>query len=156
MEKFALSHTMLYAKGWYKTYDSKSKNKTIWDDLRVIMSLDDYSGDIMSKTDITYVILHQCQKLDVRAFKDLAAFATGISKDMCWKHGYVTTDHKWLIKDGEVVPEYDYFEAIVHYCLSSLRYLDKATHGKLPMPDYIKGLPRKNGLSNQTLKQFFA
>jgi len=55
MEKFTLHHAALYAKGWYKRYQKK---RTIWDDLKIIMTLDGYSGEYMSKGDIVSVMLN--------------------------------------------------------------------------------------------------
>jgi|ERR1035437_2417260 hypothetical protein len=157
MEKFTLFQTALYAKNWYKRYQNKN---TIWDDLKVILTLDGYSGEYMNKGDIVNVILNQCQRLDVMAFKDLSMFANGISKDYCWRHGYYTNDHHWAKKNKEEqLPEYDYYEAIVRYCLSNLVSTDLKTlceTDKLPPPDYKKGLKRSDGISNKKLKEMFA
>lgn len=154
MEKFKLFHVALYAKGWYK----RENKKTIWEDLRVILSLDGYCGKHMEKGDIVGNILNHCQRLDMRAFKELTAFADGISRSYCWKHGYYTTDHTWAIRKKEVLPEYDYYEAIVRYCLSNIQCADMkelCVITNLPMPDYKNGLPRKNGISDKKLKEMF-
>jgi hypothetical protein len=153
-ETFKLFHVALYAKHWYK----RENKKTIWEDLQVILDLDGYYGEGMNKGDIVGNILNHCQRLDIRAFKDLSAFANGISKDYCWRHGYYTQDHTWAIRNKEVLPEYDYYEAIVRYCLSNIQCADiKELCGvdRLPMPDYKKGLPRKNGITDKKLKEFF-
>jgi len=62
-------------------------------------------------------------------------------------------------KEGEVLPEWNYFEAIIHYCLSNLS-TTKTTDllgegGCFPMPDYEKGLKRSTGISNNEVKNFF-
>lgn len=153
--KFTLYHLCLYAKGWYK----RENKKTIWEDLQVIMSLDDYSGEFMDKYDIVSVMLDHCQRLDVRGFKDLGLFANGIAPSQCWKYGYYTKDNASWVKDSKDLPDYDYYEAIVRYCLSTLVGTEiKAIvgEGKLPKPDYTKGLPRKNGISDKKLKELFA
>lgn len=153
MDKFKLYHVTLYSKGWYK----RENNKTIWEDLRVILSLDGYCGEHMEKGDIVGNILNHCQRLDIRAFKELSTFADGISKSYCWKYGYYTSDHNWAKKKGETLPEYDYYEAIVRYCLSNLMSTKTSELGidKLPMPDYKNGLPRKNGVTEKKLKEMF-
>lgn len=155
MEKFTLFQTALYAKGWYKRYQN---NRTIWDDLKIILTMDGYSGEYMSNTDIVSVMLNQCQRLNMRAFKDLSVFANGISKSYCWKHGYFTNG--WIFqKKGEELPEYDYYEAIIRYCLSNLVSADSkelcGEGNKMPAPDYTKGLKRSDGISNKKLKEMF-
>ena len=157
MEKFKLYHTALYAKGWYKRYQKK---RTIWDDLKIIMSLDGYSGEYMSKGDIVSVMLTQCQRLNMRAFKDLSMFADGISQSFCWRHGYYTKGCLWMVNPkNEELPEYDYYEAIVRYCLSHLVMAEhKELTGdgnRLPKPDYTKGLKKSDGISNKKLKEMF-
>ena len=155
MEKFTLFQTALYAKGWYKRYQKK---RTIWDDLKIILTMDGYSGEYMDKTDIVSVVLNQCQRLNTPAFKDLTMFANGISRAYCWKHGYFTKD--WMFqKRGEELPEYDYYEAIIRYCLSNLVMAETkelcGEGNKLPGPDYTKGLKRSDGISNKKLKEMF-
>ena len=39
MEKFTLQHTVLYSKGWYK----RENNRTIWEDLQILLEKDGYS-----------------------------------------------------------------------------------------------------------------
>ena len=155
MDKFNLYHTALYAKGWYK----KENKRNIWEDLKIIMSLDNYCGDIMDKNDITGVILSQCQKLDTRAFKDLLTFASSISPDNCWRYGYATKENvHWSSKPIVDLPKYDFKEAIVRYCLSNLMSCDIKTLcgvDKLPKPDYTKGLSRKNGVTNKKINELF-
>ena len=154
MDKFTLYHVTLYAKGWYK----RENKKTIWEDLQVMLSLDNYSGELMDKGDIVALILNHCSRLDTRPFKELTEFANGISPSYCWKYGYFTKGNAIWRRDNEKLPDYDYYEAIVRYCLSNLSCTEikNITNGKLPMPDYIKGLPRKNGITNKKLKEVFA
>jgi len=155
-KKFTLYQLALYAKGWYK----RENKRTIWQDLQVIMSLDGYSGEWMHHQDIVSVMLDQCQRLEVRGFKDLALFANGISPTQCWKYGYYTTEANWMVKTHKDLPEYDYYEAIVRYCISTLVSTDIKTlvgEGKrLPNPDYKNGLPRKNGITDRKIKEMFA
>ena len=155
--KFTLYHLALYAKHWYK----RSPKKTLWDDLAIIMSLDNYSGEYMSKSDMVFVILNQCQRLNIRAFNDLHEFATGVAKENVWKYGYYTKDCNWLVNKEPNLPEYDYPEAIIRYCLSNLLSCDKKTltgdeNGKLPMPNYKTGLYKNDGITKKKLKEMFA
>jgi len=154
MEKFTLFHTALYSKGWYK----RENRKTIWEDLKVILTLDDYNGQYMSNGDIVSILLMHCQRLNTRAFSDLDIFANGISKDYCWKYGYYTKGANW-VRDSDKLPEYDYLEAIARYCLSNISTSDIKTlcgeGGRLPMPNYEKGLPRKNGITDKKLLTHF-
>ena len=154
--KFTLYHLCLYAKGWYK----RENKKTIWEDLQVIMSLDDYSGEYMDKYDIVSVTLDHCQRLNVRGFNELGLFANGIAPSQCWKFGYYTKENAMWVRENEKLPTYDYYEAIIRYCLSNLMSTDIKTlvgeGGKLPRPDYTKGLPRKNGINEKKLKEMFA
>lgn len=156
MEKFTLHHTALYSKGWYKRYN----NKTIWQDLQIMLTLDGYSGDLFSNKDILRVILAQCQRINMPAFTDLYSFVNGISENECWKYGYYTKNHTWIkANPKKELPEYDNNEAIVRYCLSNISMLSPnqlSESGKLPRPDYVKGLPRKNGISDKKINELFA
>ena len=153
MEKFKIFHVALYAKGWYK----RENKKTLWEDLRVILTLDGYYGECMSENDIVYNLLNHCQRLEIRGFKELTTFVEGIHPSNCWKYGYYTNNYLFIRK-GDVLPEYNYNEAVVRYCLSTLVSTDLKTLcglDKLPMPDYKNGLPRKNGITDKKLKEMF-
>lgn len=158
MQKFNILHFALYSKGWYK----RNNKRTIWEDLQLILTLDNYSGKYMEKGDIVGVILNQCQRLDMNAFKNLSTFADGISQSYCWKYGYYTKGNAIWIKEHETLPEYDYYEAIVRYCMSNVANCDIKTMlgdetKHPPMPVYTKqGLSRPNGLKEKRLKEMFA
>jgi hypothetical protein len=156
MKKFKLLHITLYAKKWYKRYDG---DNTIWDDLRVIFDLDDYNGEFMSKNDMVMIMLNHCQLLDVRAFTDLNSFASGICRESSWRCGYRYDGMPFQRDDEQNLPEWDYHEAIIHYCLSNLSITETVKlvgeGGCLPMPNYDKGLKRRKGISNKNLKELF-
>lgn len=151
MKKFPLKHLLLYSKGWYKTFNPNSKNKTIWDDMKAVFTADGFSGEHMSRNDMISILLGRCQELtDVRGF-ELRYFVEGISKEDSWKSGY-------FVKDSCVNPteeEYDYLTAILYYCLSQIRFMDNSYYDKLPRPDYKNCLPKRNGITEKTLKDFF-
>lgn len=151
VNKFPLKHLLLYSKGWYKTFNPNGKNKTIWDDMKAVFTADDYDGDQMKKTDMISVLFNHCQQLkDVRGF-ELLQFANGISEHNCWQVGYYVKGNKWRESDEE----YDYYTAILYYCLSVLQFIEPLTYAPLPMPDYENCLPRKNGITDEDLKRFF-
>jgi hypothetical protein len=155
MEKFSLFHVALYAKHWYK---QEHGGNTIWDDLKVMFTLDDYQGEFMNKNDMVNVLLNHCQCLKVRAFTDLTQFVSGIAEENSFKFGYLT-DGYWLQSKGEVLPKWDYKEAIVRYCLSNLSITDSKTivgeGGKFPKPNYNMGIKRNKGVSDKALKDYF-
>lgn len=153
MKKFSLLHLALYSKNWYK----KCNKQSIWDDLKVILTLDGYGGEYFTNGDITRVILTQCQHIEMNAFKSMYDFAIGVSKDDCWKYGYYTKGNTYNNKKDSELPEYDYNEAIVRYCISNLMMTELSEFAKhLPMPDYKKGLRRPDGVSKKKLKEMFA
>ncbi len=108
----------------------------------------------MSKNDMVNVMLNHCQLLNVRAFSDLTQFASGIEKGNSYKNGYQYEGMPFQ-KEGTTYPEWDYKEAIIRYCLSSLRFIDKDVLPKLPFPDYVRGLKKRSDITNKSLKEHF-
>ncbi len=157
MSKFGLLHITLYAKNWYKRYDG---GNTIWDDLKVMFELDNYNGEWMTKNDMVNVMLNHCQMLDVRAFTDLTAFASGVDKGNSYQYGYRYEGMPFQREDEKDLPEWDYQEAIIYYCLSNLSITETykiLVEGEMfPMPDYEKGLKRRSGISDKALKDMFS
>lgn len=137
--KFKLLHLALYAKGWYKRFNPKSKRKTIWDDIRQTMIGDDYSGEFMTKHDMVSVILNQCQKIQTPSLQNLSILLTEISEENIWKYGYR-------------FDKYDYWEAILYYCLSNIRMMSNDDYEPLPSPD-PKVLPLAHGISLKKINQ---
>lgn len=161
--KFTLHHTALYAKGWYKQYQNHplSSRKEIWDDLRKTLSKDDYSGDIMSKNDILYVILHQLEQLDLQCFKPTTLLSE-IKDYNCWKYGYETKTNSFrgtIDKDYiSKLPDYDMDLAILYYCLSCIKLMDKKRLGwdeEKPYPDYKNCLPKPNRIKQKQYETVF-
>lgn len=157
--KFKLLHFALYSKGWYKKFHPKSKRKTIWDDLKCTMTADDYSGEYMTKSDIVFVILDHCNRIDKPTFKDLIQIISGIAKENCWKFGYYTIENCNWAKDRLeylTFPEYDYWEAVVRYCMSNIANLSREELGidSFPSPD-PNVLPISNNIKQKKLTEFF-
>ena len=148
MRTFSLLHVVLYAKDWY----AREQNQTIWDDLKVMFTLDDYQGEFMSKNDMINVLLNECQLLDISAF-NLVTFASGIDKRNSFRYGYYTKGCGF--GDDDKLPEWDYHEAIVRYCLSELRFTSKDKLPKMPFPNYKDGLPKRKGITIKNLKDHF-
>jgi len=157
-DKFNLPNLALYSKGWYQ----KENKQTIWEDLKIILTIDGFMGEHMDKSDIVHIILNNCQRINSSAFS-LINYTNGITPDNCWKTGYYTKGCAWLSlkedKEGkaELLPEYDFYEAVIRYCLSNIRFTpnDELGDVKLPKPDYTHGLKRSKGVSKKKLKDFF-
>lgn len=124
--KFALSHLVLYSKNWYKRYDFKSKRKTIWDDLKIILALDGFSNSCL---------------VNHRPFT-IREFAHNIQPDNSWKYRY-----------SPQPTEYNYQEAVVRYIISELTFLEKEQWYPIA-PNYSK-MPRANGTSDELVKEHF-
>lgn len=148
---FKLLHATLYAKMWYETFKPKGKRTSIWDDLRVTLKADDYQSEFMNTGDMTTILLNNYCKLDSRYFTDLAFFVQQISERNCWQYGYYTQG-QYPLRQGSV--PYDMNEAIVYYCLSNLRCMEADKLPPLPKPNFDV-LPRRRGISNKTVNEFF-
>lgn len=156
MKKFTLSHLVLYSKGWYKTHDNheKSPRKNIWDDLKQVLSNDFYmdmdKSGYEQRERITSLIVDRCSQINNNHFS-LNNFYVGISEGECWKYGYPTIKNNFY--NGNF-PEYDYYEAVVRYCLSGLCYLS-TNEWVVVKPDFKKILPRKNRVSQNKVEKLF-
>lgn len=156
-EKFNLGHVALYAKHWYKRFNKQglSKRKTIFDDLKCCMTADGYCGEFMSDTDVISILLTHCKRINKRAFTDLSEFFFGIQDYSVWKNGYYTKTNDMFNRKRDDNPDYDYNTAVVYYCLSNIACLGVDEIGmKLPTPDYKNCLPRRNGITDKSLKRF--
>jgi hypothetical protein len=62
-----------------------------------------------------------------------------------------------MFSRNETLPKYDQKEAIIRYCMSNVSNCSKKELGveNLPFPNYEKGLPRKNGITDKDLKEIF-
>ena len=111
---FPLSHTVLYAKNWYK------RTEDIFEDLKKILELDGYSA--FNKRDVFQILVNKAENFDHHELK-LRQVLEGIHPKVCWKVGYYTNECTW-IKDFETYPEYNYITAVVYYILSILSSLE--------------------------------
>jgi hypothetical protein len=117
MEKFKLSHLTLYAKGWYQ------KSDDIWNDLKEILKLDDYTP--FTNYDVYSIILNSFQNFNNQRSTELKEVLNGIHPNNCWKYGYFVKDnHQWFNDKIEDLPNYDMQTAFIYYVLSSLRFLE--------------------------------
>ena len=150
MKEFKLNHTVLYAKKWYAR---NADGRTIWQDLQKTISADGYSGELMDKYDIVTMILDECQNLGTRPF-ELLQFANGISKENCWRNGYAV--YVGFGENTKQLPEYDYWESIVRYCLCHLSITETSKLGiKLTRPDFEKCLPPQRQYREEELSEIF-
>ena len=111
---FPLSHTVLYAKNWYK------RTEDVFEDLKKILELDGYSP--FTNGDVFSILVNNVERFDCREF-ELRQVLTGIHPKECWKVGYYTNECTW-VKDFEKLPKYDYTVAVVYYILSALTFLE--------------------------------
>jgi len=135
MEKFRLTHVALYAKNQYQI-------RNIWEDLRKCLTGDDYFGEGMTNYDIAHIIMNNTERLPNHGHansKNIMSVLDAISKEECWKIGYYTKDSPWA-KGYEHI-EYDYYEAIVRYCLSRLRMTEVKDFEGLTLVPNEKVLP---------------
>lgn len=112
---FKLTNVTLYAKGWYKQTDN------IWDDLKKILELDDYTP--FTKHDVFNIIVLRFEEVECRQ-SELSQVLIGIHHRECWKVGYYTKGNCDWLKDQNL-PEYDMATAVIYYILSALRDFDK-------------------------------
>ena len=145
-EKFkiwTLSHTVLYAKGWYKA------SEDIFEDLKKILELDDYTP--FTKADIFNILLSSAERFEHQAF-DLREMIIGVHPKECWKVGYHTVD-SFCKRNNEVYPQYNYETAIVYYILSILRNLE-TEKWNVVTPKYSK-FPKNPEISiKRVIEQF--
>jgi hypothetical protein len=144
MKQFQLSHLALYAKGWYLKTDD------IWEDLKKILELDNYSP--FSKMDVYNIIVSSFQDSELYRITDLKEVLTGIHPSNCWKYGYYTNSCNW-VKGFESLPEYDMSTAFIHYVISSLRFL-KTEDFKFATPKY-KLYPKNPDISLKKVIEMF-
>jgi hypothetical protein len=112
-KKFNLPQVALYAKNWYKRSDN------IWDDMKKLLTADGYYGDSMVKEDIITVVSNHCFALDDHSFQ-ISTFINSMIPSYTWKFGYYHKDVHSLFNLNNETNEYDYFEAVLRYCLSGL------------------------------------
>ena len=135
VEKFELTHLVLYAKGWYyKTGD-------IWDDVKKIVELDGYS--YFSKKDAYHLILTKFSKLDIVG-SSLVEVVKNLGISDCWRHGYYVKEQTWIVNNDNL-PEYDMETSVLYYILSTLCVMDndrwnpqKPNYDMYPKNDNIK------------------
>lgn len=145
MDKFKLSHVVLYSKGWY------CKTDDIWEDLKHILKLDGYTP--FNKSDVFNIIVRQYQE---HLFNGrLTDFLIDISPNQIWKSNYFTKNYSFA-KSEDNLPEYDYMTAVMYKIMSDLRFLDKINEKcDIVCPKYSKEYPRPNNISLQKVIEMF-
>jgi hypothetical protein len=140
---FPLSNLVLYAKDWYK------KSDNVWDDLKKILELDDYTP--FTNGDVYRIITGQFSKFDVQQ-SELTEVLFGIHPNECWKVGYYVKGCNW-VNNSEQLPEYDMPTAFIHYVLSTLRFLDNE-QWKVATPKYKK-YPKNPDIPTKRVIEYF-
>ncbi len=140
---WTLSHTVLYAKGWYKA------SEDIFEDLKKILELDGYTP--FTNGDVFSILVNNVERFDYREF-ELKQVLAGIHPKECWKVSYYTNEHTW-IKDFEKRPKYDYETAIVYYILSTLQFLETANWTPIT-PKFTKYPKNSELTTKQIIEQF--
>ena len=145
-EVFPLSHTVLYAKGWYEKTDN------IWEDLKKILVLDNYTP--FTKNDVFYILVSRFQELNCRQ-SELREVLIGIHPQECWKVGYYTKEvEDWAIKEEQdTLKDYDMPTATIYYILSYLRFLGK--DGWVEKTPNYKLYPKPKNISTKKVIEMF-
>lgn len=140
---WTLSHTVLYAKGWYK------KSEDVFEDLKKILDIDGYTP--FTKGDVLNILLSKAERFDHQAF-DLRAMVIGLHPKEIWKASYYTEDNNW-ITNGKNLPRYDYETAVVYYVLSTLRNLTTC-QWNVVTPKYAKFPKNPEIPTKRVIEQF--
>ena len=144
--KTPLNHFILYCKGWY------NRTENIFEDLKKILVLDDYTP--FSNNDVLSIIINQYE----RDFKDnlrLVNLLSDIDPKNSWKISYYTKGNAdWLKpEDRDILPEYDYYTAILYKIMSEYRFKELKT--ELSPPKYSKTNPRPKNIKLQKVIEMF-
>lgn len=154
MEKFSLRHVVLYAKGWYKRTDN------IFNDLSKLLEMDGYLGtfegdsEAQIKNRVAYLLLSHLQRIPLTGnARTLVDFFESVKEGNCWKYGYYTKNNYTFKKSEDVLPDYDFDEAVVRYCLSHFGDLSKGQWDTIP-PDFTR-FPKGDKVTNKRVKEVF-
>lgn len=127
--KFTLTNTVLYAKGWYLNTGD------LYKDLKKILELDGYMP--FSELDIYSIILYRVEDYKAQWTK-LSEVLNSIHPSNCWKYGYYVKENSlWSNKPINELPDYHMPTAFIYYVLSNLRFIDK-TSWNLKTPKLTK------------------
>jgi hypothetical protein len=129
-----LKHVSLYAKGWYEKTDN------VFEDLKKILTLDDYTPFV--NNDVFIILVHEYQR--IKPHFDLATFISEIQPRKASWHGYNPKEGEW-----------DLFTAVVYYILSEFKFLDREATGRA-VPKYSKQFPKPKGIATKTVIETFS
>jgi hypothetical protein len=151
MSKIKLSHVVLYAKGWYHSTDN------IVRDLQFALTLDGYSGEFFNKGNLANILVESCSALSNEIFHfKTTEILNGIRPEFSYKTGYYhNSSPDWCTRDEWRKGDYDYDLAIINYCLSGLRFLDKERWNPIK-PTYGKGLGKPYRIKKKDVEEMFA
>lgn len=151
MEKFELSHVVLYTKKWYHATDD------IFRDLRFALTIDGYSGEYFKDLDIIYKLLSECEKLDGHKFK-MSTLYNNIQPYNTFMFGYTHNQTPEYVRNTNNIEDYqndyDFNLAILYYIISSLRFID--TNSWIHVhPIYGKGLSKPHRIKTEDVNEMF-
>lgn len=142
MNKFKLSHVVLYAKGWY------CKTDNVWEDLKHILKLDNYEP--YTNNDVLMIILRHYQNWKGENLR-LIDFICDIHPQNCWKTGFYTKDD-W---DKKSTQEYSMELACIYKILSDLRFIDSNEGWIKKVPKWSKEYPRPKNIELKRTIEIF-
>jgi len=147
MEKFTLTNTVLYAKGWYLQTDD------LIEDLKKILELDGYTAFI--KNDVYNIILHRVEDFAVnnKHWTKMSAILDGIHPYNCWKHNYYIGENNIWADAKTKIQKYDQQTAFIYYALSNMRDLSKE-EWNVKMPRVTK-YPKDKNITIKDLYDMF-
>lgn len=128
MSKNSLKHTVLYAKGWYKTSDD------VWKDIKTCLKADDYLGQGMSNWDVIEVItrnLNRVPNVTIKHYMSPIQIMSGLSPENKWKTGFTKDE------------PYDYLKSVLGYLFSVMRQLTRHDF-EVVEADYVNVLPERD------------
>ncbi len=144
--KFKLSHTILYAKGWYLKTDD------IWEDLEKVLLLDDYSA--INRDDVFTILLNAVSNSEGYHWTNLRDVMIDILPRNVWKIGYaVKENHLKGDLIGKDIPEYDVQTAFLYYVLSNFRNLHR--DGWIPPKELSNRYPLESGITHEKYLNIF-
>ena len=150
-DKFPLTHVTWYAKDWYKS--SGDTMNDIYNDLRVCLTADGYSGEYFKNEDISTMLLRRCEE-NIKSTSFLPSEVIIETKPQnAWKSGYVYQEMPQA-RNCDIQDKWNMTDAVTMYCLSQLRFIEgKYCDSNNPPNNSV--LPFRNDIATKMVNQFF-
>ena len=123
----------------------------MWKDLGIIIGADGYNENL-NKNDVYHIIVNRFSEMKIRE-SELLQVVDGINPESGWEYGYPTKGNFYYCSEADKseLPEWDFQEAVVRYCMSRVSFLNMDKVKKV-MPDFKKVLPIRLH-DNETMRQ---